>query len=74
MMKSIIPLQQNAYRLTDLTLPHFFHFRFELFIESTNFNQNASALAADSEILGGNQGPVLFDEEEVNCTGESSSH
>ena len=38
MMKSMIPLQQDAYRLTDLTLPEFFHFRFELFIESTNFN------------------------------------
>ena len=38
MMKSMIPLQQNAFRLSDLTLPEFFHFRFELFIESTNFN------------------------------------
>ena len=39
MMKSMIPLQQNAFRLTDLTLPEFFHFRFELFIATTNFNQ-----------------------------------
>ena len=39
-MKSVIPLQQDAFRLEHITLPDFFNFNFELKIESSNFNHS----------------------------------
>ena len=39
-MKSVIPLQQDAFRLEHITLPDYFNFNFELKIESSNFNHS----------------------------------